>query len=419
MARWSSSSGGMATIDLATRWPLFLASASEPFLVSWLVLGDPQVQVNDAALLIAVTLGHTVACVALLRAGIVQFLGGPRPSRRLVSMAVTLTAAALLWTVTRLMDAGAGTGSGIQIGVSAGPLILVYCAALTCAFVPSLSAARLLAVVALPGAVAGVLEFVAGPPGRQLWAVSYVLVVGGIASSYRFSVWFLGVAWEMSRTRDVQARLAVAEERLRFSRDLHDVLGRNLALIAVDSELAAKLVQRGQDGAVERMLEVRKTAEESMREVREVVAGHRRTDLDSELAGARSVLRSAGITVRVIGAGAILPPATQAALAWVVREATTNIIRHSNATTVKIDLEISAPTTSGSTAVLRIENDGTPSKNRSPDGGTGLIGLQDRLATLGGRVTAEAGTDGRFVVQAHLPLDTDSPPAATQAKLAT
>ena len=106
-------------------------------------------------------------------------------------------------------------------------------------------------------------------------------------------------------------------------------------------------------------------------------------------------------------------------LAWVVREATTNIIRHSNATAVKIDLEVSAPATSGSIAVLRIENDGTPGRTSSTDGGTGLVGLRERLATLGGLVTAEAGSDGHFVVQAKLPLETDPPPATTQPELAT
>jgi two-component system sensor histidine kinase DesK len=233
-----------------------------------------------------------------------------------------------------------------------------------------------------------------------------------VALTYRFSVWYLGLVWEMNRARDVEARLVVAEERLRFARDLHDVLGRNLALIAVNSQLAAELVRRGQDGAVERMLDVHRTAQDSMREVREVVAGSRRADLDAELAGARSVLRSAGITVRVIGDGALLPPDAQAALGWVVREATTNIIRHSDPTTVRIDLEVRPERDGGPVAELRIENDGARQAAESGSG-TGLIGLRERLAALGGNLDVNTETDGRFVVRARLPLDAGSVPKVT------
>ena len=130
----------------------------------------------------------------------------------------------------------------------------------------------------------------------------------------------------------------MAQDRLRVARDVHDVLGHNLALIALNSELAAQLVRRGQPGADEYMLAVRRTAQDSMREVRDAVGGSRNADLESELAGARSVLRSAGVGVRVIGDGSGLPSGVQSALGWVVREATTNIIRHSEPDTVKIEL---------------------------------------------------------------------------------
>jgi hypothetical protein len=79
-----------------------------------------------------------------------------------------------------------------------------------------------------------------GNPGL-LWAVNYLFVVGGAAGTYRFSLWLLGVLCKLDRARTVQWQLAVAEERLRFNRNLHDVLGRNLALIAVSSELAGRL----------------------------------------------------------------------------------------------------------------------------------------------------------------------------------
>jgi two-component system sensor histidine kinase DesK len=189
-------------------------------------------------------------------------------------------------------------------------------------------------------------------------------------------------------------------------------------LISLSSELAAQLVRRGEDGAVERMLEVRQVAQDSMREVREVVAGYRTTDLDSEIAGAGSVLRSAGISARVIGDGEALPPAAQAALGWVVREATTNIIRHSDPTTVTIELDVVQDADTGPAAVLRIENDGIhpPGSGGGANGGSGLVGLRERLADLGGDLDADALSGGRFLVQVRLPLTRRLPAAATAAE---
>ncbi|MPV38249.1 hypothetical protein GB881_14545 [Georgenia subflava] len=232
--------------------------------------------------------------------------------------------------------------------------------------------------------------------------VSVALIVGGMAASFRVSVWMLGVVWEQERTRTVHARLAVAEERLRFSRDLHDVVGRTFSAIAVKSELAAELARRGQDGAVEQMLEVRELAQDSLREVRGVVAGYRATDLGAELDGARSVLRSAGVATRVLGEGTLLPEQVQEALGWVVREAVTNVVRHSHASSCTIDLDVVPGAGDDDLARLRITNDGV---ERAPGGsvGSGLVGLAERLAALGGELTATP--DGAtFTLTATVPL---------------
>lgn len=282
---------------------------------------------------------------------------------------------------------------------------MLFCAALAVAVAPLLRAYQLLGVVLLLTVVIWVLQVAAPSPSDFPWALYFLFTIGLTAASYRLSGWVLGVVWEIDRARTVQARLSVAEERLRVARDLHDVLGRNLALIAVNSELAAQLARRGEDGAVDRMLAVRQTAQDSMREVREVVGGVRSMSLDAELAGARSVLRSAGISTRVIGDGTSLPPEVQATLGWVVREATTNIIRHAQSTTVRIELDI-IPATRSSTgeAVLRVDNDGAHSSVPSKASSTGLIGLRERLVELGGDLTAGLVSGNRFQVQARLPL---------------
>jgi two-component system sensor histidine kinase DesK len=231
--------------------------------------------------------------------------------------------------------------------------------------------------------------------------VTFGTTVVGLAVAFRFSVWVLDLVREMERTRGVQLQLAVAEERLRFSRDLHDVMGRNLSAIAVKSQLAGELVRRGRPEAAEEVAGVSRLAEESLREVREVVRGHRSTDLTGELAGARSVLRAAGVTCTVHGedAGATLPREGQTAFGWVVREAVTNVLRHSQATSCTITLDVT-----GGKAELEVVNDGVPAGTHRPDGrpGTGLTGLGERLTAAGGSLETRLVGDS-FVLSASLP----------------
>jgi two-component system, NarL family, sensor histidine kinase DesK len=423
MSRWSRRTSA-ETVDAVIRWPLYLLSSTELLVAPLLVLGQPGARPLGVAVLLAVTVAHSLTCLALLRAGIVFLLGGRRPAARSIGLAVGLTVAGLVVAVAAFPGHRGGGDGGFQLGLPSGAWALLYCAALTAAATPLLAAWRLLAAVLLPTAAVGIAQVAVGS-SHPLWAVNYVLCVGGAAVTYRSSVWALGVLWELDRARGVQARLAVAEERLRFARDLHDVLGRNLTLIAVNSELAAELVGRSQEEAAEHMRRTREIAQDSMREMREVVAGHRSTDLESELAGARSVLRSAGISVRVIGDGSGLPREAQALLGWVVREATTNILRHSDPTTAKIELSVGqdaaadSAAATASTAVLRIENDGARPPASAQGSGTGLVGLRERLAEHGGEVESGVLPGGCFLVQVRLPLtreSTRSEPAAERAK---
>ncbi|MBT2385408.1 sensor histidine kinase [Streptomyces sp. ISL-11] len=229
---------------------------------------------------------------------------------------------------------------------------------------------------------------------------SMVFLIGlWSASVARVSGWMLRVMWELEEARDAQARLAVAEERLRFGRDLHDVLGRNLAVIALKSELAVQLARRGSSTAVDQMTEIQRIARDSQREVREVVRGYREADLHTELAGARGVLSAAGIDCRIDGAaGGELPVPVQSALAWVVREATTNVLRHADARRCAVRMRV----TEG-VAVLVMENDGVPEAAAS-GGGSGLGGLRERLAALEGTLTAERRPPAVFRLTARVPV---------------
>jgi two-component system sensor histidine kinase DesK len=245
------------------------------------------------------------------------------------------------------------------------------------------------------------------------------------------------VLWEAERAREVEARLAVAEERLRFGRDLHDVMGRNLAVIALKSELAVQLARRGRADAVEQMIEVQRIAQESQREVRDVVRGYREADLGAELAGAQGVLRAAGIACEVRGDAGSLPAEVQSALGWVVRESTTNVLRHGAAERCSVALR-----RADGYVVLTVENDGVRPDPAAPDtrrddtghdatgrgdtgrdgnlpggggrGGSGLAGLRERLLRVDGTLQAGFVGTGGYRVVAQVPLHGENTAAAVK-----
>ncbi len=217
------------------------------------------------------------------------------------------------------------------------------------------------------------------------------------------SAWMLRVLLELQSAHEDRAALALANERLRISRDLHDVFGRTLAAIAVKSSLASELVQRGHgERAATEISAIRGLAEEAGTEVRRVVRGELRTTWEDEVSGARSLLRSAGIRCTVTGDP--VPQRCAEPLAWVVREGVTNLLRHASATQVTI-----ATANEEGEVHLTIANDGAgPPRTARDGGGTGLRAMSERLHALGGRVTARRDGDW-FLLDAALPLPKDAP----------
>jgi len=118
---------------------------------------------------------------------------------------------------------------------------------------------------------------------------------------------------------------------LRLARDLHDLLGHSLSLITLKSELAGRLVAKESTRAAQEIREIELAARQTLREVREAVAGYRQPRLLSELDSARQLLQAAGIECSIEQAAGELPPSIDAVLAWTVREGVTNVIRHSKA----------------------------------------------------------------------------------------
>ncbi|MFI0998290.1 histidine kinase [Streptomyces galbus] len=331
----------------------------------------------------------------------------PRPVRLLWVMAgVTLAVAVIALVVSeRGPDReSADTAAGSVFGV-----VLVFGAGVVALGVRNRR--RVLAVVGGFAAGSGAVALPLGMSAPAALVTSLIVLVaaGFLAFTSVFSVWLLDAVYALDEARETRARLAVAEERLRFGRDLHDVMGRNLAVIALKSELAVQLARRGRPEAVEQMVEVQRIARESQREVRDVVRGYREADLAVELTGARGVLAAAGIGCAVDGDPEGLPAEVQSALAWVVREATTNVLQHGDAGRCSVRL-----TTTRERVVLAVENDGA--RPAADGGGSGLAGLRERLRAVDGTLEAGPAGEGVFRVVAEVPLGAPGPLPGTASR---
>jgi len=232
---------------------------------------------------------------------------------------------------------------------------------------------------------------------------------------------------ELRAAREELARRAVEKERLRFSRDLHDLLGHTLSVIVVKSEAARRLAHRDLDAALVQVTDIESVGRQALTEIREAVTGYREGSLATELDGARSALSAVGVEPVVRQSGPPLVPQTEALLGWVVREAVTNVVRHSGATRCEITLDGTPDRVR-----LTITDDGDGGGNGNGDGdrdqgrdqgrdgvpsassalgigGTGLKGLTERLTAAGGSLRAGPSPRGGFTVTAELPVEGQLP----------
>jgi two-component system, NarL family, sensor histidine kinase DesK len=237
-------------------------------------------------------------------------------------------------------------------------------------------------------------------------------IVGAIVIAFGWSV---TSSQQLRIAREDLARAAaVNEERLRIARDLHDLLGHNLSLIALKSELARRLVGVTPDRAAAEIRDIELVARQALQEVREAVASYRQPTLASELQGAREMLAVAGIAYRYEGAEdaiSALPSAVESVLAWAVREGVTNVIRHGHARQCTVRLARADGT-------IRVEviDDGIGTAVPAVDeavaigvvgvgvGGSGLRGLAERVTALGGRCESGAVEGGGFRLMVIAPL---------------
>ncbi|WP_327372199.1 sensor histidine kinase [Streptomyces sp. NBC_01217] len=209
-------------------------------------------------------------------------------------------------------------------------------------------------------------------------------------------------------TRGELARQAVTGERLRFARDLHDILGFSLSAITRKSELIDQLIPTHPDRAMQEVDEVLALAGQSLADVRKAASGYRAISLQQEIRTAQSMLHAADIHVHI---GIELPtvaPHIDTALATTLREAVTNLLRHGNATRCRI----TAVHRDGVVRLL-IENDGADPAYHNPasHSGNGLDNLQARMTAIGGRLETGHGGDGTFRLLAEAPAKPSESPA--------
>jgi len=199
------------------------------------------------------------------------------------------------------------------------------------------------------------------------------------------------------------AQLAVIKERMRFARDLHDLLGYSLSAITLKAELTRRLMASNLGRARDELAELLDIARQALADVRIVSSGYRNISLAKEATSVTSLLAEAGISTRIQISSGMLEEKVDTVLATVLREAVTNILRHSSARNVLIEAGISAEGVR-----LLVANDGVPRSARAdPDGG--LENLTARMQAIGGQLTASIRDDGWFTVLAEAPL---APPTA-------
>ncbi|MEV4759640.1 histidine kinase [Micromonospora sp. NPDC049559] len=299
-----------------------------------------------------------------------------------------------------------------------------------------LGAMLALGLLSIPGAGAdwlSTLVYIAASavlllPPRQSLVVVLVLVATPLVSPLFVPAWqrdadvafavvlaaftSFGVLRLAERNRELLAaqqeihRLAVAGERARAARDLHDILGHSLTVVAIKAELAGRLLEVDPGRAAGEIAEVEQLARQALADVRLTVGVYREVTLAGELASARSALQAAGMVADLPSSVGELPRDRSELFGWAVREGVTNVVRHSGARrcTVRVSADQVEILDDGKGPTGGTDESGTDAGRTG--GGHGLLGLRERAEQLGGRVTVGRAESGRgFRLRVSLPAE--------------
>jgi two-component system, NarL family, sensor histidine kinase DesK len=289
--------------------------------------------------------------------------------------------------------------------------LFTYCAA--CAAIVAPKQLGVYAVAFCAG-LAAVASAIGGADGGT--AVSYLASAAGIGLLMLVMSDLRLRNQQLSQARAELAEMAVARERERFARDLHDLLGHSLSVITLKAELAGRMLTDRPGEAAREVAELEQIARTALGEVREAVSGYHQPTLEGELAGARMALSAAGIEADIQQASVPLEPAVEAVLAWAVREGATNVIRHSGAR--HCTMRITASLTDAGVEVIDDGAGSLPPANGSVNGaprpsgavsrggagGHGIAGLAERARLVDGMIEAGALADGGYRLAVTVPV---------------
>jgi two-component system sensor histidine kinase DesK len=235
--------------------------------------------------------------------------------------------------------------------------------------------------------------------------ITAIVSVGVFFGNYQFVISTRKQA-ELKLSHDEVRRLAALAERERIGRDLHDLLGHTLSLVALKSELASKLLQRdaspqNREAALRELAEVSRVARDALAQVRAAVTGIRAAGFAAELISARLLMDADDIAFESsvesgILDSSVLPASVESALAMTLREAATNIQRHARARAARVELRVES-----GEAVLRVSDDG---RGDALVAGNGLTGIRERIGELGGRVLIDSRKGEGVRIEARVPL---------------
>lgn len=184
--------------------------------------------------------------------------------------------------------------------------------------------------------------------------------------------------------QEIAGEMALVAERERVARDVHDVLGHSLTVVTIKAELAQRLVDADPERAKEELAQIQSLTREALAEIRATVAGLRVARLGDEITSAGAALADAGVSGQLPADGSVVDPRHRIVLAWVLREAVTNVVRHSGATSCAVGI---GPRT------MSVTDNGQGCSGR-PEG-NGLRGLRERVAAAGGTLNVGPGPDGQ------------------------
>lgn len=297
---------------------------------------------------------------------------------------------AIFWTRPPLsyvlLTAMAGMGIGLANFNQGSSVFIIFCSS----FIPWIAGTtrRALAILGLLILVLAIdAAFFHAPVG--FWATSMVVALGVAGSNIHFAEKNRADA-KLRMAHEEIEHLAKVAERERIARDLHDVLGHTLSLIIVKSTLAGKLIDRHPEKAKDEIADIENASRDAMAEIRSTLRGYSSYKISDEIQRAKLTLASAGISAESDTVDLSMSPAQESVVALIMREAVTNVVRHSHAKNCRLRLA-----SENGACVLSVEDDGRGGIQAE---GNGLRGMRERIEALGGRLVRDtaSGTKLKF-----------------------